>query len=127
MGQQQKEEAPRLALFVVLRYSGHQIQDHISYHCLYLRFICCTKINYKATISTQIANHGSARIGYEVLRQWRFMKSKLNVCLQPGDMAEDEADIDVVVAKKSPASSPLKTLKLVLGNETVSTIKLQQD
>ena len=47
----------------------------------------------------------------------------------PGDMAEDEADIDVAaVAKKSPASSsPLKTLKLVLGNETVSTIKLQQD
>ena len=47
----------------------------------------------------------------------------------PGDMAEDEADIEVAaVAKKSPASSsPLKTLKLVLGNETVSTIKLQQD
>lgn len=46
-----------------------------------------------------------------------------------GDMAEDEADIEVAaVAKKSPASSsPLKTLKLVLGNETVSTIKLQQD
>ena len=45
-------------------------------------------------------------------------------------MAEDEADIDVVVAaaKKSPvATSPLKTLKLILGNETVSTIKLQQD
>ena len=42
-------------------------------------------------------------------------------------MAEDEADIDVVVAKKPPASSPLKTLKLVLGNETVSTIQLQQD
>ena len=47
-----------------------------------------------------------------------------------GDMAEDEADIEVAaVAKKSPvaSSSPLKTLKLVLGNETVSTIKLQQD
>ena len=45
-------------------------------------------------------------------------------------MAEDEADIEVAAfAKKSPASSssPLKTLKLVLGNETVSTIKLQQD
>lgn len=45
-----------------------------------------------------------------------------------GDMAEDEADIEVVVAAtKSPASSPLETLKLVLGNETMSTIKLQQD
>ena len=52
----------------------------------------------------------------------------LDIHITLGDMAEDEADIEVVVAAtKSPASSPLKTLKLVLGNETMSTIKLQQD
>ena len=47
-----------------------------------------------------------------------------------GDLAEDEADVDVAAPPPPPPkkpASPLKTLKLVLGNETMSTIQLQQE
>ena len=75
---------------------------------------------------TQVSDHMGNPVCMRGLLELASMYLDIHITL--GDMAEDEADIEVVVAAtKSPASSPLKTLKLVLGNETMSTIKLQQD